>query len=122
MSSRRPWGARWSRYVVVAHAAAHVAKRLRHIEGSFEACHTATKLNHPPQMNSSDALSFSAAAGPEQKGFFSKITRPLRVIAKPVASIVKPIANIVKPFVPILGPVSTAIQIAQQIKDLKRKE
>ena len=75
-------------------------------------------------MHSSDTLSFSAAAGPEQKGwgFIGKITRPIRVIAKPIAAIVRPVASIIKPIVPILGPVSTAISIAQQIKDLRRKE
>ena len=72
-------------------------------------------------MISSDTLSFSTTAGPEQKGFLSKIVRPISRIARPIARFVKPIANIIKPFVPFLGPISTAIDIAQQVRDLKRK-
>ena len=66
-------------------------------------------------MNSSDALSFSAASGPQEKFRIGKIF-------KPITRILKPFVKIIAPFVPILGPVSTAIGIVQQVKDLKRKD
>ena len=75
---------------------------------------SATNLKHPLQMQASDSLSFSTAAGPQEKGFGK--------IFKPIGRIVKPIARIIKPIAPILGPVSNALQIAQQIRDLKRKD
>ena len=73
---------------------------------------SATNLKDPLQMQASDSLSFSTAAGPEEKFRF----------LRPIGRIIRPIGRILKPIAPILGPVSNALQIAQQIKDLRRKD
>jgi hypothetical protein len=79
---------------------------------------SATNLKHPLQMQASDSISFSTAAGPQEKGL-GKFIKP---ISRGLGRVIKPVATIIKPFVPILGPVSNALQIAQQVKDLKRKD
>ncbi len=67
------------------------------------------------QMNS-ETLSFSASAGPEQKGF--KIGK----IIKPISRVIKPVMRFVAPVVPVLNVVSKGLEIAQQVKDMKRKD